>query len=294
MNPFELTGFSFLGFYVLLGMAVILGLRTWIRHLETADSPPTQNMTDPYLIAHLRAGENEALRVATVALLDRGLLVADGEKLLTKNSKAFGVVQRPIEKSILQHYNSPGEGHEIFKDSGAKRACDGYEKVLKDQRMIADGSTYTKRFLPVAVALAVLVAVTWTKISIAFSVGRHNVGFLVILTILFSIIAFVFWFRRRTARGDAMLTDLRSLFARLKGRAKSLRAGGQTNEAALLAAVFGLSALPAASFPFMEKLYPAKSRDGSSCGSSSSDSSSSSCSSGSSCGGGCGGGGCGG
>ncbi|MCY7387557.1 MAG: TIGR04222 domain-containing membrane protein [Burkholderiales bacterium] len=292
MNPFALTGFSFLGFYVLLGLAVMWGLRMWIRQLESASAPPAQNMTDPYLIAHLRAGENEALRVATVALLDRGLLVAQGQTLKTKNTKSFGVVQRPIEKAILQHFTSPGEGHEIFKDSGARIACSGYEKVLKEQRMIADAGTYAKRFLPVAIALGVLIAVTWTKINIAFSAGRHNVGFLVMLTIVFAIIALVIWFRRHTARGEAMLADLRSLFSRLKGRAKSLRAGGQTNEAALLAAVFGLSALPAASFPFMEQLYPAKSRDGSGCGASSTDSSS--CSSGSSCSGGCGGGGCGG
>ena len=292
MNPFELTGFNFLGFYLLLGFVVIWGLIVWIRRAESANASPVQNMTDPYLIAYLRAGENEALRVATVALLDRGLLVADGEKLKTKNTNAYGVVQRAVEKAILQHFRSPGEGHEIFKDVGAKRACAGYERTLKQQQMIADGGTYAQRFLPVAAALGVLIAVTSVKINIAFSAGRHNVGFLVMLTILFSIVAFVCWFKRRTARGDAMLKDLRSLFSRLKRRARALRPGGQTNEAALLAAVFGLSALPAASFPFMERLYPSKSRDGSGCGSSSSESSS--CSSGSSCGGGCGGGGCGG
>jgi len=292
MNPFQLTGFSFLGFYLLLGVIVTWGLRTWIRQLETADAKPQQNFTDPYLIAYLRAGENEALRVATVALLDRGLLKAEGETLTTKDSNAIGVAQRPIEKAILQHYSAPGAAHEIFKDSSAKNACESYAKVLKNQQLIADGGAYAKRMLPVAVALGALVAVTWTKISIAFSQGRHNVGFLVVLTIAFGLVALWTWKRRRTALGDAMLSDLRSLFARLKGRAKSLRAGGQTNEAALLAAVFGLSALPAASFPFMDKLYPAKSGDGSGCGSSCS--SSSSCSSGSSCGGGCGGGGCGG
>jgi uncharacterized protein (TIGR04222 family) len=287
MNPFHLTGFGFLGFYLLLAAAVIWGLRAWIRQLETAGAPPRQNMTDPYLIAFLRAGENEALRVATVALLDRGLLTADGETLTTRNGNAIGVVQRPIEKAILQRYRTPGEGHDIFKDSGARSACESYARVLRNQQMIADGSAYAKRFLPVMIALGCLVAVTWTKISIAFSQGRHNVGFLVVLTLAFGIAALWVWRRRRTARGDEMLADLRSLFARLKGRAKSLRAGGQTNEAALLAAVFGLAALPAANFPFMEKLYPAKSSDGSSCGSSS-------CGSGSSCSGGCGGGGCGG
>ncbi len=292
MNPFELTGFSFLGFYLLLGIAAMLAMRAWIRHLETANAPPTQNMTDPYLIAYLRNGENEAMRVATVALLDRGLLVAVGENLTTKNSKAFGVVQRPIESAILQHFVSPGEGHEVFKNIAAKSACTSYGNLLKQQGMIADAGVYLTRLLPALVILGLLVAVTCTKISIAFSQGRHNVGFLVVLTILFGIIAIVIWCRRRTARGDEMLADLRSLFSRLKNRAKSMRAGGQTNEAALLAAVFGLSALPAASFPFLERLYPAKARDGSGCGSTSD--SSSSCSSGSSCGGGCGGGGCGG
>ena len=288
MNPFDLTGASFLGFYVLVGIAVVWTLRLWLRHQETANATPAQNITDPYLIAHLRAGDNEALRVATVALLDRSLLVADGEKLKAKNTKAFGSVSRPIEKAILQHYRDAGEGHEIFNDVAAKQACADYSKVLKDQGLLADTRTYTARFAPVMIALVVLIAVTWIKITIAFAAGRHNVGFLVVLTIFFGIIVLATWFRRHTGRGDAMLADLRSLFSRLKDRAKSLRAGGQTNEAALLAAVFGLSALPAASFPFMKNLYTAKSGDGSSCGSSSD---SSSCSSGSSC---CGGGGCGG
>ena len=288
MNPFQLTGFSFLGFYLLLGIGVIWGLRAWIRFLETAAAPPQQNLTDPYLIAHLRAGESEALRVATVALLDRGLLKSDDGTLTTKNGGAVGLVQRPIEKAILNRYTTPGEAHEIFTDAAAKSACDSYAKVLTAQRMVADGGVYAKRLLPVAIALGALIAVTLAKISIAFSQGRHNVGFLIFLTIVFGIITLVVWRRRRTGRGDAMLADLKSLFARLKDRAKALRGGGQTNEAALLAAVFGLSALPAASFPFMEKLYPAKASSGSSCGTSSS------CSSGSSCGGGCGGGGCGG
>ncbi len=288
MNPFQLTGFSFLGFYLLLGIAVNLGLRAWIRHRESADARPQQNLTDPYSIAYLRAGKNEALRVATVALLDRGLLLAEGDTLETRDCDAIGMAQRPIEKAILKRYATPGLAHEIFRDSAAENACMSYEKVLTNQRMLADRHVYSKRFLPVAIAISVLVAVTWTKISIAFSQGRHNVVFLIFLTIALAIFLLSVWNKRRTGLGDAMLTDLRTLFARLKGRSMSLRAGGQTNEAALLAAVFGLAALPAANFPFTKKLYRSKTNSGSSCGSASS------CSSGSSCGGGCGGGGCGG
>jgi hypothetical protein len=71
------------------------------------------------------------------------------------------------------------------------------------------------------------------------------------------------------------------MFARLRSRADSLRQGGATNEAALLAAVFGVGELSPTRFPAVEALTPKpkKSDGGSSC--------SSSCSS---CGGGCGGG----
>ncbi len=293
MNPFDLSGIIFLVFYLVFGIAVVWGVFKWIDKSETGDGPPAQNMTDPYLIAYLRSGENEALRVATVALLDRGLLIAKGEKLQTKSGNTVGVVQRPIEKAILKFYVKEGEGHEIFKNAAAKNACDSYAKVLKDQRMLASASTYAKRFSPVAVALGVLLAITWTKISIAFSQGHHNVGFLIMLTFLFGIVIVILWRRRRTALGDDMMNDLKSLFSRLKDRSKTLRPGGQTNEAALLAAVFGISVLSASEFPFLEKLYPRKATDGSSCGSSSSCSSGSSCSGGSSCGGGGGCGGCG-
>ncbi len=288
MNPFQLTGFSFLFFYLLFGIAVVWGLRVSIRQLESAGATPQQNMTDPYLIAHLRAGNNEALRVATVALLDRGLLTASGTSLTTKNGKSFGAAQRPIEKAILHHYEKSAESHTIFSDAPAKAACNVYEKTLRTQGLLADAGTYVKRLPLVAIGLAILIGVAATKVSIAFSQGRHNVGFLIFLAFVFAVMAIGIGFRRRTGAGDAMLADLRSLFSRLKNRAKTLRAGGATNEAALLAAVFGISALAVDNFPFLESLYPKRSSDGSSCGSSSS------CSSGSSCSGGCGGGGCGG
>ena len=78
------------------------------------------------------------------------------------------------------------------------------------------------------------------------------------------------------------------LFKRLPERAASLKPGGESNEMAMLAAVFGLTALPAAAYPFVEKIYPKPQSDSSGSGGDSG----SSCSS--SCGGGCGGGGCGG
>ena len=272
--------------YVVTGVALIFGLRWWFQREESVDTPSPLKMSDPYLIAYLRAGRNEALRVATVSLLDRSLLVPSRQTVRTSNSAAVRLVQRPIEKAILKFYENSAEGHKIFKDKSALAACDDYAKSLKAEKMLAVSETFMRRLLPAAIVLVTLLWLTWTRVTMAFAAGRHNVGFLTVVTVVLIVVTLYFWFRRRTAHGDAMVADLQKLFSRLKTRAKALRPGGESNEVALLAAVFGLSALPAKNFPFLAQLYPANSSSGSGCGSSSS------CSSGSSCGGG--GGGCGG
>ncbi len=288
MNPFALHGFSFLFFYILLGVAVLYAMRAFIRGREAAHSGPAPTMNDPYLIAYLRAGENETLRVATVALLDRGLLRQSGEEIKSKNAQAISLVQRPLEKAVLQKFQSPAGAYKLFKDPAAKQACNAYAKVLKSYGLIADGGVYATRAGPALAALAVLLGVAGAKINIALSEGRHNIGFLIALAVILSLFVLYWWLKRLTVPGEQAIADLQQLFARLKQRSRTLKSGGQTNEVAMLAGVFGLAALSASDFPFLEKLYPSKSGDGSSCGSSSS------CSSGSSCSGGCGGGGCGG
>ncbi|CAN5296473.1 hypothetical protein BH11PSE11_BH11PSE11_10600 [soil metagenome] len=293
-NPFALTGFQFLAFYLLLGFIVNWAVRKWIRTREVAASaasglPAPQLASDPYLVAYLRGGAKEAMRVATIALVDRGLLKAEGNSLKSKNGKVMELVNRPIEKAILGRYMQGGDADAIFADPKATAACEQYKSTLIQHRLIADGDVRFERLTPIVLGVGALALCSFTKVQIAFSQGRHNVGFLIALTLIFSFFVLAVYFKSTTGSGDAMLADLKLLFAKLKSGAKKLSAGGKTNEAALLAAVFGMAALPAAAFPFVNKLYPAQSA---STGSSGSDSSSSSC--GSSCGGGCGGGGCGG
>ncbi len=289
MNPFQLTGGSFLLFYFLLALVINLMLRWVYRVRESTDVSGVPPMSDPYLIANLRGGTDEALRIATIALIDRGLLQATGESLRTSNKEAVDFAKRPIEKAILQRYLSGGEAEDILYDRSARATGEAYLKVLKAGGLVADADVRRQRAIPFVAALGVLVAVAVIKIGIALSQGRHNIGFLIVLAIIACIAAGFAYFRHRTAKGDAMMADLRELFARLEARAGTLAAGGQTNEAALLAAVFGLSALSVSTFPFVKTLYPKKSSGdgggggdgGSSCGSGG-------------CGGGCGGGGCGG
>ena len=104
-------------------------------------------------------------------------------------------------------------------------------------------------------ALFLLVGVSVTKIWIAWSRGRHNIVFLIILTLVFVLWAMTTWRRERTGAGDG-LRRARRTFKSLKDRAENIRPGGMTNDASYLAALFGLAALPAGYFPFITTLFP--------------------------------------
>jgi uncharacterized protein (UPF0276 family) len=73
----NLPGPEFLAFYAIFAAVVIAGLYFGRRHYESAP-PPDIEPKDPYLFAYLRGGPEEAVLVATLALIDRGLLVNSG------------------------------------------------------------------------------------------------------------------------------------------------------------------------------------------------------------------------
>ena len=93
-----------------------------------------------------------------------------------------------------------------------------------------------------------LAGVAGTKIVVALSRGRTNILFLVIEAIVFCVLAYKVTHPFRTPAGDALLDELGTLFAGLRARAGSLALGAADQDVALLAAVFGIGALPSA-FP---------------------------------------------
>jgi len=134
------------------------------------------------------------------------------------------------------------------------------------------------------------------KFLVALSRGKSNVGFLVLLGIVFTLACLPLRAPWRTAAGDRYLAWLRQSYQGLRGRDQG---SAHPGELALAAGIFGIAALPV--FLDLKRAFhprPQSGRvSGSSCSSGSdssgSDSGGSSCSSGSSCGGG-GCGGCGG
>lgn len=291
MNPFAWTGPQFLLFYVLLAAAIVAALVLQHRRSGRDAKPAKVNelTTDPYRIAYLRGGANETARVAIFNLVDRRILRFDEKKVRTIKNDAAAALRRPLDRALVAEARKGVEPKWLASAAPVRAAAEAYAPELAAQGLVASDAERRETRTFVLVALAVLAGVAFVKIAYALSHGRSNVAFLVILMVVSCIVVVSVSMRRRTARGTEMLESVKTLLKRLRGDTGRLKAGGETNEALLLAAAFGLAALPAAAFPVVEEMFP---RPQAGSGDGGSSDSGSSCSS--SCGGGGGCGGCGG
>jgi len=279
MNPFDWAGPQFLLFYLAFGIGLlsVLGRR---RHGREDGEIPRIDVSDPYLIATLREGPEEALKVAVVQLVHRGLLAADGTKVTLANSNARWAVSHPLEKAVVSFFERGGETKDLLKDAPTLAAAKASEGELTRVELLPSREMRDQRVRDAMSGCLILGGVAATKIGIALARGRRNIGFLIVLWLLFSVGVWVVTHPRLTSRGKALVKDLQTLFGRLKEDATGARLKASATELALLCAVFGLAAAPAAEFAFVQTLFPRPASTTSGCGSS--------C--GSSCGGGCGGG----
>src|SRR5271154_4322500 len=254
MNPFDLSGPSFLVFYLAVAVFVVVAVKLVIDEAE-GGAPRALPLSDPYHIAWLRGGTPEAARIAVLSLTDRGLLAVSGDKLVNLSS-AQSLVREPIEQAILARCAQSGTpATAMLDDPAVERACAPYRAQLERLQLMPDAAMRAARYRWFALASAILLGVALSKIVIAFGRGRYNVGFLVILT---AIVLWVVWLlvrRPRTQLGTRTLKDLRRLFRALRQRAATISPGAMTSDAMLLAAVFGISALPATGFANLLRVY---------------------------------------
>lgn len=258
MDPLGLPGPQFLVFYAAFG-AGLFWLAGWIiRRRESLPEVPRLDLSDPYEIAMLRGDANEAMRVAAISLVDRNLLKVEGDRLVAKEG-AETHVRRPIEKAVLQHFSVPKVAHEMYHSYLVKKSCLAYRRDLREKNLLAGPDHHAYRLPILLAALAAAVSVTWVKVGMAIDRGRPF-EFLILLTLLLAVVLLRMLAKRRTALGDRILEDLKSLFQQLKTRAHLLRRGGDTNEVALLMAIFGISALPAG-HDYAKLLFPKAARN---------------------------------
>jgi uncharacterized protein (TIGR04222 family) len=290
INPLELTGPNFLIFYLLLGIAVIAGLYLVRRFIESGPVPRI-DYSDPYLLAYLRGGEQEAMRVAAVSLIDRGLLKLSDRCVEIVDDKAIDLVRRPVEAAVLRRAQATSDLRRFFDSRTIRATTVEYKEMLQRLRLLPDKQIAARRVLLLSAVLAILVGFALASALATAMRGRHNILFLILLTAIFCGIAIRHYNPFRTALGDALLADLQTLFQSLKRRASMIRAGGATGEAVLLMAVFGINALPSATFPAARQFEDKRRSTNTSCGG---HGCGHGCSGGSACGGGgsgCGGGG---
>jgi uncharacterized protein (TIGR04222 family) len=289
MFPFDLPGPSFLLFYGLFAIAVIAALYFGRSRYESGPLPSI-DLKDPLLFACLRGGPKEVLSVATLGLIDRGLLHATGRTVTRSTEAKPGLVGRRIEKEVLNYLKTPAQIDAILQDAALLRvASEDYEEQLRRFQLVPDADILAKRFLFLMTASAALVGVGGIKLAVALSASRSNIGFLILMMAVAVFVVFKIRGPYRTAMGDSYLASIRNMFAGLSERASAIRPGSGSRDLLWLTALFGLAAVPTAAFPFVPQLWPKPAT-----ASGSSSGGGSSCGSGGSSGCGGGGGGCGG
>src|SRR5260370_11644260 len=129
MSPFDLPGPLFLVFYLCCGAVVLIGMAMLHNFAESRDTTKV-NLSDPYLIAYLRGGRQEALRVATVSLIDRGLLKVSGSTIEAVASNAADGVRSSLEQQLLKLCQAPKEASSLHSDPCFDSAISRYEAGL--------------------------------------------------------------------------------------------------------------------------------------------------------------------
>jgi uncharacterized protein (TIGR04222 family) len=285
MNPFDLPGPQFLAFYAVL--AVASGVFLWINrhHKEDKKNVSAPELTDPYLVAYLRAGEGEVWRLATIRLVDRALLQADGATITTAPDAKPEDAQNEVERATLEWFRKPQDAISIVQESGSprlRRLTSPYEKRLVELGLMPDKAARQRHRARFGAVACILAAVAGIKILMALDRGNKNVVLLILLAGFALIALYHIEIPVRTVRGRAVIEDLKKLFSRLH-QPGLLQPGKSSAEVMWMAAVYGWGAL---AFSHVERLYPKAQRgaqpggSGGGCGSS--------------CGSSCGGGGCGG
>jgi uncharacterized protein (TIGR04222 family) len=305
VNPFDLRGPEFLLFYFLFACAV-LGILILLRRIDERPNALKPPLDDPYLVAFLRGGEEEVVRVAALSLVDRGLLklkssgasIFSGEaenKLELTDPQAIEAAKRPIEKRVLEAFQTAQPIGITLDSLVSCQACVDYAINLENLGLLPGPDVRAARNRRLWIAIGILLGVAALKILIALSRGRTNILFLIIISALAAYVTSRLSNPFRTARGEKFLQDVRSLFSTLQLRANSLRPGGATTDLVWLASAFGLAEVSPVLFPQVSALIKRRpQREGHGGGDFFHSCGSSSCGGGGCGGGGCGGGGCGG
>lgn len=258
VNPFDWSGPWFLLAYLIFGLLVYYLARELLIRQELRNPHAQLSLADdPYRIAFLRGGALEAVKIAAIVLVDRGLLRAEGPLLETASADSLRFASHDIERDVLRLYlGRQGHSKELAAQADMLPACRAYQDSLTQQELLVGPPLLRRRARITWPAHYLLLTVAAVKAVIAISRQHYNLLFLALLLTIFLLMLRGLRTQATSWSAQRLLTDLRMLFGRLNQRASRLQAGSSSADMALLAAIFGLGALPLSVYAYVAELYP--------------------------------------
>jgi uncharacterized protein (TIGR04222 family) len=307
MNPLDLRGPEFLTFYLAFGIAVLVAAR-FLKH-RLAGAPPEgarlapgvyPNETDASAIALLRGGPLEAARTLL------GRLVASGSVVVERGALAQVIPSAERLAWFEERATAtlaPGMTVAAAEEAIQRAAAPDLTRIEEDlerQGLLTSKESRGAIWRLVLGALAVLPGLGLVKLWVALDRGHTNVGYLILLMILYTILVFAMLAPRRVSQaGRRYLQWLRGSHQAMVSALKEGRRAPVAGELALAAGIFGLTMISVPAFAELnadlrQRMPGNSGSDGGGSSDSGSSDSGSSDGGGGDGGGGCGGGGCGG
>ncbi|MBE9033331.1 TIGR04222 domain-containing membrane protein [filamentous cyanobacterium LEGE 11480] len=292
LNPLDMRGPDFLGFYFCLNMILIgagLILRQMLRAVAPANSTPR---LDDYETAYLAGGRNRLLQAVITKLADQGCVELDAKKQLTLVSPLPRDASR-IDSDVATAIDGSTKLHTLQFNADIISTTQQFRDRLIEQGLLLSPAQIQKIKLYPTLLILLSLGLGVMKIFVGMSLGRP-VGFLCMIGFVLLIVAVFFYGidPDRTKAGDRLIAQLTKTSKTQIQLADSAEPNLVNN-----VALFGSSVLLASGLEGFHSYLapPVTTSSSSSTTSGCSTSSGSSCSSGcgsscvSGCGGGCGG-----
>ena len=144
---------------------------------------------DPYEIAYLRDGPAGAISVAMVSLLERGHLTTNDEMLISVVASETRLPK--LERTIVDYFQAQGWPKAAIANEELRLATLEQAQSLAEKGLLPDRR---HRARLTWAALGILTSVAVLKLMLAWSRGRQNVGFLIMLWLVAVVVTIVLMF----------------------------------------------------------------------------------------------------
>lgn len=234
--------FEFLAAYSVAGLSTLLAVFL-LREIAENGELSKWKIDDPKLIACLRGGVREVIRITTVSLVERGFLKLDWNVLIADSEKNTDEIACPVERRILELTRESQPAALLLADRALLGECESFEAELRAVGFAPNHSQIRRRLILCVTGLLVVLGIGISKVVIALSQGRKNIWFTMGLMVLFSIPLCLSVRPNRTRLGKKFLKGLQHLYRKSLFQADRFRAEGRLDELILLASAFGIGAL---------------------------------------------------